>query len=65
MGIKYEGTRIVSTKPYKSEEKEFDTKEEAMAYVAEMPAGGMSFKQGDKVRLIWPRSAMVTMEEGA
>ena len=32
---------------------------------AEMPAGGMSFKQGDKVRLIWPRSAMVTMEEGA
>jgi len=32
---------------------------------AEMPAGGMSFKQGDKVRLIWPRSAMVTMEQGA
>ena len=32
---------------------------------AETPAGGMSFKQGDKVRLIWPRSAMVTMEEGA
>jgi putative spermidine/putrescine transport system ATP-binding protein len=32
---------------------------------AETPAGGMSFKQGDKVRLIWPKSAMVTMEEGA
>ena len=32
---------------------------------AELPAGGMSFKQGDKVRLIWPRSAMVTMEQGA
>jgi putative spermidine/putrescine transport system ATP-binding protein len=32
---------------------------------AETPAGGMSFKQGDKVRLIWPRSAMVTMEQGA
>jgi hypothetical protein len=25
----------------------------------------MSFKQGNKVRLIWPKSAMVTMEEGA
>ena len=30
-----------------------------------MPAGATSFKQGDKVRLIWPKSAMVTMEDGA
>jgi putative spermidine/putrescine transport system ATP-binding protein len=29
---------------------------------AEVPAGA-EFKEGDKVRLIWPRSAMVTMEE--
>jgi putative spermidine/putrescine transport system ATP-binding protein len=32
---------------------------------AETPAGGTSFRQGDRVRLIWPRSAMVTMEDGA
>ena len=32
---------------------------------AEVPAGGTSFKQGDNVRLIWPKSAMVTMEDGA
>jgi putative spermidine/putrescine transport system ATP-binding protein len=31
---------------------------------AEVPAGA-EFKEGDKVRLIWPKSAMVTMEEGA
>jgi putative spermidine/putrescine transport system ATP-binding protein len=32
--------------------------------VAEVPAGA-EFKEGDKVRLIWPKSAMVTMEDGA
>lgn len=32
---------------------------------AELPAGGTEFKQGDSVRLIWPKSAMVTMEDGA
>ena len=33
---------------------------------AEAPAdGAASFKQGDKVRLIWPKSAMVTMEDAA
>jgi putative spermidine/putrescine transport system ATP-binding protein len=32
---------------------------------AETAAGETDFKQGDGVRLIWPRSAMVTMEEGA
>jgi len=31
---------------------------------AEVPAGA-EFKEGDKVRLIWPKSAMVTMEDGA
>jgi hypothetical protein len=30
---------------------------------AEVPAGGPGFEQGDKVRLIWPRTAMVTMED--
>ena len=32
---------------------------------AEVPATETSFKPGDKVRLIWPKSAMVTMEDGA
>jgi putative spermidine/putrescine transport system ATP-binding protein len=32
---------------------------------AEIPAGGKAFKQDDRVRLIWPKSAMVTMEDGA
>ena len=32
---------------------------------AETAAGETNFKQGDGVRLIWPRSAMVAMEEGA
>src|SRR5215475_8838784 len=31
---------------------------------AEVPAAGSSFKEGGKVRLIWPKAAMVTMEEG-
>jgi putative spermidine/putrescine transport system ATP-binding protein len=31
---------------------------------AEVPAGA-EFKEGDKVRLVWPKSAMVAMEEGA
>jgi putative spermidine/putrescine transport system ATP-binding protein len=32
---------------------------------AEIPAGGKAFEQDDRVRLIWPKSAMVTMEDGA
>ncbi|HSD92764.1 MAG TPA: ABC transporter ATP-binding protein [Methyloceanibacter sp.] len=32
---------------------------------AEMPADGADFEEGEKVRLIWPKSAMVTMEDGA
>jgi putative spermidine/putrescine transport system ATP-binding protein len=32
---------------------------------AEMPADGAGFKEGENVRLIWPKSAMVTMEDGA
>jgi putative spermidine/putrescine transport system ATP-binding protein len=31
---------------------------------AEVP-GGAEFKEGDEVRLIWPKSAMVTMEDSA
>jgi putative spermidine/putrescine transport system ATP-binding protein len=32
---------------------------------AQVPAEGVSFEQGDSVRLIWPRSAMITMESEA
>ena len=35
------------------------------AHVPRRQPAETSFKQGDNVRLIWPRSAMVTMEEGA
>jgi len=38
---------------------------EKLRICAEVPATGSSFKEGDKVRLIWPKAAMVTMEEGA
>jgi putative spermidine/putrescine transport system ATP-binding protein len=31
---------------------------------AEVPATGTNFQPGDGVRLIWPKSAMVTMEDG-
>ncbi len=40
----------------------FSVETENARITAELPAGGASFEQGDKVRLIWPRSAMVTME---
>ena len=36
-----------------------------MRITAEVAADAAGFKQGDPVRLIWPKSAMVTMEEGA
>jgi putative spermidine/putrescine transport system ATP-binding protein len=32
---------------------------------AEVPAGGAELKEGESVRLIWPKAAMVTMEDGA
>jgi putative spermidine/putrescine transport system ATP-binding protein len=32
---------------------------------AEVPATETSFEPGDKVRLIWPKAAMMTMEDGA
>jgi hypothetical protein len=38
---------------------------EGLRITAELPAGGASLVEGDAVRLIWPKSAMVTMEEGA
>ena len=31
----------------------------------EMPAGGADFKEGEKVRLVWPKTAMVGMGDGA
>jgi putative spermidine/putrescine transport system ATP-binding protein len=35
------------------------------ALLAQVPADGTSFEQGDNVRLVWPISAMVTMEDDA
>ena len=43
----------------------FNVEAEKMRINAEVPAGDTRFKPGDAVRLIWPKSAMVTMEEGA
>jgi putative spermidine/putrescine transport system ATP-binding protein len=41
----------------------FSVETENARITAELPAGGASFEQGDTVRLIWPKSAMVTMED--
>jgi len=41
----------------------FSVEIENARITAEVPAGGPDFEQGDKVRLIWPRTAMVTMED--
>ena len=38
---------------------------ERLRITAEVPAGAACFQEGDSVRLIWPKSAMVTMEDGA
>jgi putative spermidine/putrescine transport system ATP-binding protein len=38
---------------------------EDMRIIAEVPCGAEPFKEGDSVRLIWTKSAMVTMEDGA
>jgi putative spermidine/putrescine transport system ATP-binding protein len=38
---------------------------EDLRITAELPAGAAPFEEGDRVRLIWPKSAMVTMEDGA
>jgi putative spermidine/putrescine transport system ATP-binding protein len=43
----------------------FSVEADGMRITAETPAESVRFKEGDKVRLIWPKSAMVTMEEGA
>jgi putative spermidine/putrescine transport system ATP-binding protein len=43
----------------------FSVEAEKLRICAEVPAGGNSFKEGDKVRLIWPQAAMVSMEEEA
>jgi putative spermidine/putrescine transport system ATP-binding protein len=43
----------------------FSVEAEGLRIAAEAPAGAACFKEGDSVRLIWPKSAMVTMEDGA
>jgi putative spermidine/putrescine transport system ATP-binding protein len=41
----------------------FSVETEKARIVAEVPATGADYDVGDKVRLIWPKSAMVTMED--
>jgi putative spermidine/putrescine transport system ATP-binding protein len=43
----------------------FSIQADGMRIAAETPAESARFKEGDKVRLIWPKSAMVTMEDSA
>jgi putative spermidine/putrescine transport system ATP-binding protein len=43
----------------------FNVESENIRISAEMPASTTSFEPGDFVRLIWPKSSMVTMEDGA
>jgi putative spermidine/putrescine transport system ATP-binding protein len=43
----------------------FGVEAEGARIAAEVPADATSFNQGDSVRLIWPKSAMVTMEDSA
>ena len=38
---------------------------EGLRITAEMPAEGACFKEGERVRLIWPSAAMVALEDGA
>ena len=41
----------------------FSVETENARITAEVPAVGASFEVGNKVRLIWPRAAMITMED--
>jgi putative spermidine/putrescine transport system ATP-binding protein len=41
----------------------FSVQADGTRITAETPAESARFKEGDKVRLIWPKSAMVTMED--
>ena len=41
----------------------FSVETENARIAAEVPAVGASFEVGNKVRLIWPRAAMITMED--
>ena len=43
----------------------FSVETDGLRITAETPADSARFKEGDKVRLIWPKSAMVTMEDSA
>ena len=43
----------------------FSVEAKGTRIVAEVPADATRFNQGDSVRLIWPQSAMVTMEDDA
>jgi hypothetical protein len=41
----------------------FSVETENARITAEVPAVGARFEVGNKVRLIWPRAAMITMED--
>ena len=43
----------------------FSVEAQDLRITAEVSAGAAPFQQDDSVRLIWPKSAMVTMEDGA
>jgi putative spermidine/putrescine transport system ATP-binding protein len=43
----------------------FSVETEKLRICSEVPAEGTLFKEGDKVRLVWPKASMVTMEDGA
>jgi len=55
----------IKTVSYQGAVTRLSVEAEDLRITAELPAGAAPFKEGDHVRLIWPKSAMVTMEDGA
>jgi putative spermidine/putrescine transport system ATP-binding protein len=56
---------VIKTVSYQGAVTRLGVEAEDMRIIAELPAGAAPLKEGDSVRLIWPKSAMVTMEAGA
>ena len=55
----------IKSASYQGAATRFSVEAEGTRIVAEVPGDATRFGQGDTVRLIWPKSAMVTMEDGA
>ncbi len=55
----------ISMISYQGAATRFSVEAEGTRIVAEVPGDATRFGQGDTVRLIWPKSAMVIMEDGA